>query len=72
MDWLLLVFGFEFPVLLALLDCFNREAEGFDGGASDRRAWLGWLSAALALPLVGYGIVLGYYWSVVKRDSSRR
>ena len=72
MNWLLLVLGLEFPVLLALLDCFNREPEGFEDGASDRTAWLGWLLAALVLPLVGYGVVLGYYWSVVKRDTSSR
>lgn len=70
MNWLLLLLGLEFPVLLSLLDCFNRDAEGFEDGAPDRRAWLGWLTVALVLPMVGYGIVLGYYWSVVKRDSA--
>lgn len=64
--------GLLFPAALALLDCFNRSADEFEGGADDRRAWLIWLalSIPLCLVLVGYGILLGYYWGVIKRSGS--
>jgi hypothetical protein len=68
--WLVLL-GLEFPVIMALLDCWNRPADHFAGGAADRRAWLRWLAVAVVavVVLVGYGIVLGYYHTVVRRGS---
>ena len=67
----LVAFGLEAPVLLALLDCFNRPADHFAGGGPDRRSWLGWLAVAvLTVPiLVGYGILIGYYYAVVRRNT---
>jgi hypothetical protein len=69
--WWLVLLGLEFPVLMALLDCSNRPAEHFEGGAGDRRSWLGWLGVAvLTVPvLIGYGILIGYYFAVVRRNS---
>ena len=53
MRWIVLALGLTFPGVLLLLDCANR--------------------LALAVPLcavgVGSGIVLGYYDSVVRRNS---
>lgn len=65
----MLVLGLEFPAIIALLDCSNRGVDEFDGGADDRGAWIKWLLVSLVLCpiLIGYGIVLGYYWAVVKR-----
>lgn len=69
--WPLLVLMLEFPVLMALLDCWQRPPEHFAGGAPDRTAWLRWLMVAVVtVPvLLGYGIVLGYYFAVVRRNS---
>ena len=74
MRWLILVLGLEFPVALALLDCTNRGEDHFDGGADDRRAWIRWLAIAMVLAplLVGYGIVLAYFYAVVKRNAPNR
>ena len=74
MRWLILVLGLEFPVVLSLLDCSNRSDAHFDGGADDRRAWLRWLAIAVVLApvLVGYGIVLSYFYAVVKRNAPGR
>ena len=74
MQWLLLVVGLEFPAVLALVDCINRESDHFVRGAEDRKAWIRWLLVAvLTVPvLLGYGIVLGYYFTVVKRSSPGR
>lgn len=74
MRWLILVLGLEIPVVLALLDCANRSADHFDGGAEDRRAWISWLGIAVLLApvLVGYGIVLAYFSAVVKRNAPGR
>ena len=71
MRWPLLILGLEFPALLALLDCYNRDPEDFAGGAEDRSAWLGWLVVAVltAWCLVGNGILLGYYYVVLRRHS---
>jgi hypothetical protein len=71
MRWVVLVVGAEFPALVALLDCWNRSPDQFAGGADDRGSWLRWLLISLLLCpiLFGYGIVLGYYWAVVKRTS---
>ena len=56
---------------MALLDCWNRDADEFPGGQADRRAWLQWLlvGVATAWLLVGNGIVLAYYFVVIKRGS---
>lgn len=74
MRWLVLLLGLEVPALLALLDCTNREPEEFPGGAEDRKAWQKWLIVGLAgaWMLWGNGIVLGYYYAIVKRSSARR
>ena len=71
MRWPLLILGLEFPALLALLDCYNRGPDHFAGGAPDRSAWLRWLLVAVltAWCLVGNGILLGYYYVVVRRNS---
>jgi hypothetical protein len=72
--WLILVLGLEFPVLLALLDCVNRDEGHFEGGADDRRSWIQWLAIAVVVAplLVGYGIVLSYFYAVVKRNAPNR
>ena len=69
--WPLLVLMLEFPVLMALLDCWQRPVDQFADGAGDRTAWLRWLVVAVVtVPvLLGYGIVLGYYFAVVRRNS---
>lgn len=74
MRWLILVLGLEFPVALSLLDCVNRTDEHFEGGADDRRAWIRWLAVAVVLApvLFGYGIVLAYFYAVVKRNAPGR
>lgn len=74
MRWLILVLGLEFPVALALLDCVNRADDHFDGGAEDRKAWIRWLAIAVVLApvLFGYGIVLAYFYAVVKRNAPNR
>jgi hypothetical protein len=72
MKYVVLVLGLEFPALVALVDCINRRPEEFEGGAEDRGSWIKWLAISLVLCpiLFGYGIVLGYYWAVVKRTGS--
>lgn len=74
MRWVVLVIGLEFPALLALLDCNNRPDEHFAGGEADKRGWKRWLLVAVATSLVGigYGIVLGYYYAVVRRNTPAR
>jgi hypothetical protein len=68
--WFILVAGLELPAVVALLDCINRPEEHFAGGREDQRSWTKWLVIGVALALigVGYGIVLGYYFSVVRRN----
>jgi hypothetical protein len=70
-DVVLVVLALEVPALMALLDCFNRRADEFPGREADRRAWLLWLlvGVATAWILVGNGIVLAYYFVVIKRGS---
>jgi hypothetical protein len=67
----LLLLMVEFPVLMALLDCWQRPPEHFAEGAPDRQAWLRWLLVAVVtVPiLLGYGIVLGYYFAVIRRNN---
>ena len=74
MQWVILLVGLDIPAVLALLDCINRSADQFEGGAGDRAGWLRWLIIALPLSwvLIGYGIVLGYYYSVVRRNTPAR
>lgn len=69
--WPLLVLMLEFPVIMALLDCWQRPVDHFSEGAEDRTAWLRWLAVAVVtVPvLLGYGIVLGYYFAVIRRNS---
>jgi hypothetical protein len=69
--WWLVLLGLELPTGLALLDCANRPPEHFREGAPDRRSWLGWLVVAVltAPVLLGYGILIGYYYAVVRRNS---
>ena len=61
----------EFPVVTALLDCWQRPQDHFLGGAEDRTAWLRWLVVAVVTApiLLGFGILLGYYYAVVRRNS---
>ena len=69
--WPLLLLMLEFPVIMAVLDCWQRPADHFAEGVEDRRAWMRWLAVAVVtVPvLLGYGIVLGYYFAVVRRNS---
>lgn len=71
MRWAILLLGLEFPALLALLDCANRPPEHFAHGEEDKRAWVRWLLLGVggAWMLWGNGIVLGYYYGVVKRNT---
>ena len=59
--------------LLALVDCINRSPDQFEGGAEDRKGWIHWLIVAVATSwfLVGNGIVLGYYFAVIRRNTAR-
>jgi hypothetical protein len=59
--------------MLALLDCIGRESDEFPAGATDRREWILWLCVGVATAwcLVGNGIVLGYYYAVVRRNTAR-
>jgi hypothetical protein len=71
-----LIFGLlvlESIPLLALIDCIGREPDEFAAGAEDRRGWVLWLVVAVATAwfLVGNGIVLGYYYTVVRRNAAR-
>ena len=74
MRWFFLLLGLEIPAVLGLLDCINREPDEFAEGAADRAGWIRWLIVAIVtVPiLVGYGIVLGYYYAVVKRNTPVR
>ena len=71
MDVVLVLLALEFPAIMALLDCWNRSPDEFPEGEADRRSWLLWLlvGAATAWLLVGNGIVLAYYFVVIKRGS---
>jgi hypothetical protein len=67
----LLLLGLEFPAIMAMLDCTFRPPEQFLGGAPDRRSWLGWLAVSIVtVPiLLGYGILIGYYYAVIRRNT---
>lgn len=39
--WPLLVLMLEFPVLMAVVDCWQRPEDHFVGGSEDRAAWAG-------------------------------
>jgi hypothetical protein len=69
--WVAIFLGLEYPAAFSLFDCRQRPADEFPGGEADKRAWTWWLVVAVATAwaLVGNGIVLGYYWSVVKRTT---
>lgn len=69
--WPLILLGLEFPAIMAVLDCWFRPVDHFAGGAEDQRGWKGWLLVSLlTVPiLIGYGIVIGYYFAVVRRNS---
>jgi hypothetical protein len=66
----LVILGMELPAIIALLDCLQRPPDHFEGGADDRVAWLRWLAvgAVLVPVLLGYGILLGYYHVVIRRN----
>ena len=71
-----LVFAFlvlESISMLALLDCIGRGSQDFPGGVDDRQAWILWLCIAVATSwfLVGNGIVLGYYYVIIRRNAAR-
>ena len=74
MRWLVLLMGLELAAVMALLDCVNRRPDEFEGGEDDRRGWLRWLAVAVATAwlLVGNGIVLGYYYNVIRRNTPSR
>ena len=59
--------------ILALLDCWQRDPEEFTDGLEDKQGWIRWLIVAVATSwfLVGNGIVLGYYYSVIRRNPAR-
>lgn len=59
--------------ILALLDCVQRGEEDFTDGLEDKRGWVRWLIVAVLTSwfLVGNGIVLGYYYSVIRRNPAR-
>jgi hypothetical protein len=71
--WLWLFLVLDSVAIFTLLDCITRDEDQFAGGADDKRAWIRWLAIAVATGWfgVGYGIVLGYYYAVVKRNSLR-
>ena len=66
----LVILGLELPAIVAMSDCLNRPADHFEGGADDRTAWIRWLVVAILLVpvLLGYGILLGYYYVVIRRN----
>ena len=69
--WPLLLLGLEFPAITAMIDCVGRPPDNFAGGEADRKAWIGWLVVAIVtVPiLLGYGLLMGYYYTVVRRNS---
>lgn len=76
LPWPLLLAGLEFPAVVAMLDCLGRPDHHFAGGAEGKRGWVKWLVVTIVtVPiLVGFLLLVGYYHSVVRRNSpfSRR
>jgi hypothetical protein len=70
-ELLVILVVLETPAIVALLDCKNREPHQFARGAEERRAWLLWLvvGVATAWLLIGNGIVLAYYYAVIRRNT---
>lgn len=73
MQFLVAFLVLESISILALLDCWHRDASDFAGGTPDRQGWMRWLWVAVATSwfLVGNGIVLGYYYAVIRRNAAR-
>ena len=73
MRWVILLLILDSVAIFSLLDCTQRDTDSFEGGAEDKKAWTKWLLVAVATGWfgVGYGIVLGYYYAVVKRNTLR-
>jgi hypothetical protein len=71
--WVILLVGLDSIAILSLIDCMHRNEDHFAGGEEDKRAWIRWLWVAVATAWfgVGNGIVLGYFYAVVKRNSMR-
>jgi hypothetical protein len=72
-QWVVLFLVLESISVLALIDCWLRDPADFAGGVDDRRGWIRWLWVAVATSwfLVGNGIVLGYYYAVIRRNTAR-
>jgi hypothetical protein len=72
-QYVVLFFVLESISILALLDCWHRGPDDFAGGVDDREGWILWLWVAVATSwfLVGNGIVLGYYFAVIRRNTAR-
>ena len=73
MQLIVLFLVLESVSILALIDCWQRPPTDFAGGVEDRKGWLRWLWVAVATSwfLVGNGIVLGYYFAVIRRSTAR-
>jgi hypothetical protein len=71
--WVILLVGLSSIAILSLIDCKNRSADQFAGGEEDKQAWIRWLWIAVATAWIGVGngIVLGYFYAVVKRNTMR-
>jgi hypothetical protein len=71
-QWVFAFLVLESISVLALVDCIQREAGEFAGGVPDKKSWTRWLIVAVATAwfLVGNGIVLGHYYSVIRRNPS--
>jgi len=71
--WVILLVGLSSIAILSLIDCTNRSEDQFAGGAADKQAWIRWLWIAVATAWIGVGngIVLGYFYAVVKRNTMR-
>lgn len=71
LPWPILLLGLEFPAVVAMIDCLGRPDHHFAGGADDKPGWVKWLVVAIVtVPvLVGFLLLVGYYHSVVRRNS---
>jgi hypothetical protein len=70
--WPMVLIGLELPAVLALVDCWFRPDDHFEGGEPGHRGWRRWLVVAVVtVPiLVGYLLLIAYYQAVVRRQSS--